>query len=257
MTEVWLNDRLVARMCGVLVAVQLVVAALNAAFIPAERNLYLAWQNHLEAPENVAPAPAARPTAKPSLRVDFLRYMKEQLDLDRECNFTTWFSSMQCALTALVLFFLYVVTRRREWLLLMLGFVYLSFDELCQFHEWFGGFLTRSGVHVGALGGPYPWIVFLGPIFLVYGIGVVLFLRRELAAFPTLRAYAIAGVVLMASSLPLEAIGGQLQGSSPRPPRWEVIAEETCESLGETALLYAMLLLLGRRLARDEGRPRR
>jgi len=251
MNEAWLDQRTVARFCITLVVLQILIALINLAYIPSENREREAWRTHIESPEPsadataqelpIAPVPAA---VKPNLRRETLRFAKQQLDLDRECNFTTWFSSAQAALVAFAAFMLASKNGRRGWLLLAIGFLYFSIDELCQLHEWFGTMLSQEGFRIGSLGAPYPWVVVLGPIFLIYAIGMFRFLWRELREVPRLGTMMIVGMLAMAASLPLEALGGELQGSAPRPPRLEVIAEETLESLGGTMMLYVLLSLL-------------
>lgn len=254
MSDVWLDPPAVKRLCFTLVAVQLLVALANLAYIPSEKREFEAWQSHLEAPVAAAtPAPAPPTPVAPvpySFQHEFVHNLKQQLDLDRECNFTTWLSSMQSILLAFVTLMLMFQSGRREWLLLIGGFAWLSMDELCQIHEWVGFQLSNSGFHLGALGPPYPWVIILGPIFLLYGFGALRFMIRELAAEPRLKMWALAALLMMASSLPLEVIGGELQGEAPRPPRLEVIAEETLETLGGTTFLYVLLTLLIRRSRR-------
>jgi hypothetical protein len=242
MPETWLDQQAVRRLCVTLAGIQLLIAAVNLLFIPSEHREYEAWKSHLESPETPAPPEPREET--PNLRRETIRFVKQQLDLDRECNFTTWLSSMQGALIGFAALLLSIKTRRREWFLLMLGLFYYSMDELCQVHEWLGANLAKAGFTIVSLGPPYPWVIVLGPIFLAYGVGMLIFLNRQLREHPRLKRLATVALLLMASSLPLEWLGGELQGNAPRPPRLEVIAEETFESLGGTLLLFVLLMLI-------------
>lgn len=242
MAEGWLDNDVVRRLCLAIAGVHILVAVINLAYIPSELREYEAWKSHIESP--VVEPPPGPAQKRMSLKVEAVRFAKQELDLDRECNFTTWLSSVQGALLAAATLLLSIKTRRREWLAVMLGFLYFSMDELCQVHEWVGLYLSNIGFRIGSLGPPYPWVIVLGPIFLAYAGGVLAFLNRELHAYPKLRRLAFLGLVVMASSLPLEVLGGQLQGDAPRPPRLEVIAEETLESLGGVLLLFTFVTLL-------------
>lgn len=239
-----LDDLALRRLFIGLVALQLIVALLNLAFIPAETRLNDAWRSHIESP--VAPAPA-EPAPRLGPVRELIRFAKQQLDLDRECNFTSWFASMQAGLVGFLALILWLGTGRKGWALVSLGLVFLSFDESCQFHEWFGTYLADTGFSVGALEAPYPWVVVLGPLFLAYAVALLVFLNRELRDEPQLKRATLLGFCLMMAVLPLEAIGGQLQGDAPRPPRLEVIAEETLETLGITLFLYVVVVLVWRR----------
>jgi hypothetical protein len=250
----WLDPKDIGRLCLALVGLQLLVAILNLAFIPSERREYLAWQTHIEAPAPTRPrAAAAEPTGPVRWRVELVRLARQQLDLDRECNFATWLSSVQAGMVGFVSVLLFLQSRRREWWLVGLGWMALSADELCQFHEWTGAIISRSGFHLGALGPPYPWVIVAGPFLLAYAVVVLWFLNRELRPHPRLRGLVLLALLLMASSLPLEVIGGWIQGNAPRPPRLEVIAEETFESLGGTVFLYVLLVVLAVGLRRSAG----
>jgi hypothetical protein len=248
MDDAWLDKRSLRRICTMLVGLQLLIAALNLAYIPAETREREAWASHIESPETGA---AASEQLAP--RTQFLRFVKQQLDLDRESNFTTWFSSMQWSVAAFAALLLFARVGHRGWLMLSLGLAYVSADELCQIHEWVGVFIANSGFRIGALEPPYPWVIALGPIFLAYAVVVLRFLHRELKPHPDLWRLGLLAIGLMALTLPLEVVGGQLQGAAPRPPRLEVIAEETLETLGGTLLLFMMLSLLMRGRAKKRG----
>lgn len=252
----WLDRGVVRAFCLALVSVQILIAGVNLLYIPTEERELEAWQSHIESPEGGEPTAPAAPSSASHLnpKRELMRFVKQQLDLDRECNFTTWMASIQLGWIAFATLMLAAQSRRRAWLLLMAGFTYLSMDELCQVHEWVGTQLSAIGFHLGHLGPPYPWVIAFGPVFLIYAIGALRFLLAELASDRGLALCVGAGMLLMAASLPLEVIGGEIQGDAPRPPRLEVIAEETCETLGGTLILYAFLSLLIRRSTRIEER---
>jgi hypothetical protein len=250
MSNGWLDLKGVRTVCVAISAIQILIGIINLAYIPSEMREFEAWQSHAESPTTAPSTPAA--AARPNPRRELIRFVKQQLDLDRECNFTTWLASMQCALIGFVALLLAFQSARREWLLVMGGFLYLSMDELCQVHEWVGVQIAQSGFRIGALGPPYPWVIVFGPLFLLYAVGVARFLHRQLASERGLRRRALLALALMGSSLPLEALGGELQGDAPRPPRLEVIAEESFETLGGTLFLYVLLTLL---VLRSSGSP--
>lgn len=254
----WLDLEHVRRLCLAFAGAHALVAIANLAFIPSEHRAHVAWQTHIEAPvTNRAPSPGLFQSEEGplNLRIETLRLARQQLDLDRECNLSTWMASVQAGMVAFTALLLWLQSGRRPWLLVALGCLALSADELCQFHEWIGAVVARSGFHLGPMGPPYPWVIVLGPVLLAYAGGVLWFLNRELSPHPRLRRIVVLGLLLMAAALPLEVIGGWIQGDAPRPPRLEVIAEETAEALGGTSLLYTLLALLALRMGRGGTGP--
>ncbi len=247
------DEPVIRRLFIGLAALQLLFAVLNLAYIPSEHREFEAWKTHIESPIPEGAVPATAPQRLGPAR-ELIRFAKQQLDLDRECNLTTWFSSMQAALVAFLALLLWFATGRRGWVLVSLGIVMLSADEVCQGHEWLGTYLSDSGFDIGAMKAPYPWVVVLGPLFLAYAVAVLAFLNRELAGEKRLKRLTLIGMCMMMASLPLEAIGGQFQGLAPRPPRIEVIIEETSESMGMTLFLYVILLLVSSEATRRRSR---
>ena len=187
------------------------------------------------------------------------------VNLDREYNLPTWFSSMQLA--ALGVASLAAFGReegagrtRAIWGALGLGFFYVSFDEIAVVHE---GILRDATLGTLApaslLRAVPPWqLVFLPAAVLAAGaFGLVLATR--LAALPGCLGPAIAGLGLWGVSFFFEgtAMGFFI------PRRWyqmEVGAEELCEMAGATLLLVAIVrYAVGRSeaaLGAADGRPR-
>ena len=238
-------DRLAIRaLCLWLVAVQLGFAAFNMAFLRQPTPVGEALRGHIESPERRPPEPSTARAARPTFGAHTRRLAVHLFDLDRECNLTTWFAAAQLAVLGVGCIALRFRRARRGWLVLGLAMLYLSVDESVQLHEWIGTRLAESGWAIGRLDPPYPWVILLGPPLLGFAVWALRFLARELAAVPQLRRWTVVGLLLMAASLPLEVVGGWIQGAAPRPPRIEVVAEETAETLGVTFLIYVVLTLL-------------
>jgi len=229
-----------------LMGIAFFLAGVNLTFIP------------LESPGS--PNPAAKTIQPPAAPVhtfsETKRFIKHQLDLDREGNFATWFSSAQLALAGLAAMTLAALRRKRGWLWIGFGLFYVSLDELAQLHEWVGVMMWRSHLTLGFIVPPYPWVLIFAPPLLVFGVWMIGFVRRELADQPKLFKLAALAVVLMAISLPLEVLGGHFEATSGRMLRLESTFEETFEMLGESLLLYVMLRFVVRSLANSLSKPR-
>lgn len=182
--------------------------------------------------------------------LDTRKFIWHQVDLDREANLSTWVSTVQLALIGALAIALAWLRGRRGWLWIGLGFLYLSADELAQIHEWIGEVMWHSPFRLGFIAPPYPWVLLFGPPFLAFGVWMARFAARELAEWPDLRRRIGIGLVLLFLAIPLEIVGGKLEGMSARLLRVESTTEETCELLGEIVLLVAMLNAVSRSVIR-------
>lgn len=176
------------------------------------------------------------------------------LHLEMEQNLPTWYSAIQLFLAAAAfgLFAWRNVSRgdRRSWTLLVLpaALLFFSIDEIAELHEWLGyklDVLLPGGDRRNTpfwYTGIYMFVV--GVPVLVAGLALIVSLRRYFASAPgvlrllaggfALMMLGAAGIETVANFVPVESFAHVLQ----------VAAEECCEMLGVTLMLWAGLRLL-------------
>jgi hypothetical protein len=178
-----------------------------------------------------------------------------RLDLDRENNIPTWFSSVLLAAAAILLFF---IARARSalkdrlapyWFGLALVFLYLSVDETASLHEAAIGPIQRMLNATGALYAA--WVI---PAMVMVPIFVAIYLRF-LWALPRRTAvlFILAGAIYVGGALGLEMVGWHHRYPlhAPNPDDWEASktltyavinhAEEAMEMTGIIIFVYALL----------------
>lgn len=171
------------------------------------------------------------------------------VDLDKEFNIPSWFSSFQLGALAIACFLVGEAQRHRGrgfaravsrlgWAACGLGFLYLSLDEACVIHEG----VLRSAVETALppaspLQEIVPWQLVFAPA--IVGAFVVLcFLFHLYLERPRL-GLALGGLALLGASFALEGLAKGLfipLGAY----RLEVVLEEAAELLGTTCLLAAI-----------------
>jgi hypothetical protein len=170
------------------------------------------------------------------------------VDLDREQNLPTWWSSAKLFLIALVFGTTFVLRYRsdgpRAWLLAAAALLAagLSLDETGLLHERLGTVILPHGQREGTMfeqGGP--WVMVLVPGALVATVGLWQFgLGRYLRAAPGAATLLLAGFgLLVAGAAGVELLRVQSVGSWWHPA--QVLVEEGLEFVGATlALLGAV-----------------
>jgi hypothetical protein len=174
------------------------------------------------------------------------------IDLQREANIPTWFSSVQLFAVALTLTAIWLSQRNAThrhapyWAVLMLGFYYLSVDEVAQLHE-----MSDNPLMTPILGAEHSWFHTTArtmawavlSVTIVVGLGLF-FLRflRELPP-PTRRRFIVAGAVYCGGVVVMELIGQQLDAAIGRGLLRSFVTgfEETLEMSGIALFLYALL----------------
>ena len=159
------------------------------------------------------------------LRVHRRGGLRRQVDLEKEANFTTWFSSTLLLAAAFLLARIGAAERQAgrrfwmHWIVLALVFVGLSIDETAMLHES----LTRPVRAVVPAGGvlTYAWVVVALPVVVVFGLGYL----RFLVALP----WATRIGVIAAASL---FVGGALG--------LEMVEGVIAETLGEDGLAMTL-----------------
>jgi hypothetical protein len=181
---------------------------------------------------------------------EFTRGLIWFVDLNKEGNLPTWYSSSGLLLAALLLAVISREEKRRgsrysyHWLFLSLVFLFLSLDEVAGLHE-------RSSDPVRSVlktqGGAfyYSWVI-PGMIF-VFAVGV-LSLKFLFSLNPRIRKYfLIAGFLFVAGSLGMEMVGGSWAARHGRFNLTYYLMtdfEETLEMSGVLVFIGGLLLHL-------------
>ncbi len=166
-----------------------------------------------------------------------LRYWHvSMLDLDKEEGFGTWFSAAILLFTGQLLLLHAAAVRKSTdrwfpwWLVLGLGFVFLSVDEVAGMHEYLNTFLDETSDISGwtdvALGG----MALVGLAFLPF----LWALRRRTAVL-----FVIAGCIYLGGAVGVERWTGE-DVDSLGYNMWTTL-EEGMEMGGVIAMIYAVL----------------
>jgi hypothetical protein len=178
--------------------------------------------------------------------------LRQLVNLNREANLPTWFSSMQwLCVAALLLAFAWRLWERSEsgglpLLVLGLLFLCLSLDEVAMIHERLGlrsDQMLPTGTRVD---GPFHrtgiWMFVVGipvlAIFAVFLRGAATRLRRAPGAFLRI---AIGLAVVAVGAMIFDLLGNLSLGGE---GEWRVIVEEGLELVGSTVVLWGSLELL-------------
>jgi len=200
--------------------------------------------------------------------------IREMFNVARELSLGNWFSSVQTAGVALVLFLLFMEDRAagdrqrtgRGWGLLSALFLYVAVDDGVHIHERVA-VATADFFTLTADGGAehsaavdwigrlldafpsYPWQVLLGPFLVIFGVLALLFLRRNLP--PTSLRWVYWGFFLYAAAQAQDFVEGlgtpyerltEALGLDPYTiPHFAKVGEEYLEMVGTTLILYAFL----------------
>ncbi len=172
-----------------------------------------------------------------------------RLDLGAELSLPAWYSSillMSVAVLMLVCSHLEKMLHTptsKGWLILGLGFAYMSFDELSVIHELFGKLTGDFPDLFGFLS--YRWVIIGIPIVIVVAIGFLPFLLR--LPSPTRIRLIVAGAIYVGGAIGLELIGARLGTTMGFDHPSAVIAanvEEILEIVGVTLAFRALVLHL-------------
>ena len=179
------------------------------------------------------------------------------IDLDREDNLPTWYSSIQWFGTASLFFIFALANFRRgrleSWLLLLLPLIFLGFslDEVAQLHELFGGrsdSLLPGGTRLGTgFSRTGIWMFLLGLPFAIFFGALAWALRTCFQRAPGAFVKTFAGVALMiVGAVGIESLANLVPDRQAGYGILQVFAEELCEMLGATVTLWGGYELLER-----------
>lgn len=160
-------------------------------------------------------------------QVDELPWLLLQLfELDEENNLPTWFSSFLLLNNAIALLLICnnVVNRNWQWLVLAVGFLILSVDEVAGLHETFHSTIENN------------WTIYAAPLVLAVGLTYIPFLMalpRKLAV-----GFVISGSFYTGGALGVEWLAQDMDEET-FAYALAVLAEEGAEMVG--ALLFLAL----------------
>ncbi|MBN1305309.1 MAG: hypothetical protein JXA13_12805 [Anaerolineales bacterium] len=168
-------------------------------------------------------------------------------NLDREKNVPSYFSGLDLLLAAVILGVISWHKRQTkdpywiQWLLLSLGFVYLSLDEVFMLHEKIS-LETRSLVNPSGVFHYFPWLVVGIPAVVILGVYYFHFLSSLPCRTQILLAAAAA--VFLTGAIIMEMMGGlyALNFGISKSMRFALYTiEETLEMLGVAVFIYGLL----------------
>jgi len=180
-------------------------------------------------------------------------FIARQLNLEKEVNLATWYSSALLFMAGLVAFANSRLTLpdigaahwyRLGWLGISFVCVWLAADETSQFHENLGRWYTQSfgtipGLTEGQEAKPvYAWLLLLLPAILATAVGMFLFFRLCFARYRVSWRTAHAGLLCWVGAIVAEYAESQMRHFSVSRGVQGTI-EEGLEIVGTTFLLFA------------------
>ena len=164
-----------------------------------------------------------------------------------EANFPTYISALLLAFSSLLLYWISRQEKKRQssfarqWLLLSMIFLALSFDEIVGFHELMN-YPIQSALDIESGYFYFPWII-AGMV--VVGLLAVFFARFFFSLAPATRVgLSLAAVFYLGGTIGLEALGGKhaaVYGLENAAYQYYVLFEEVFEMLGITLLINTLL----------------
>jgi hypothetical protein len=176
------------------------------------------------------------------------------LDLDREGNLPTWYSSMQwCCVAALWGIFThhhFSPSQKKSWLLIILPLVFLllSLDEVAEIHERLGRksdiFLPGTSRKNTLFPGTGIWMFVIGVPFIALFVGLVFSIRTYFQRAPGAFIKIFLGMAIsVAGAIGVETLRNFVAPNSAYDV-FQVFSEELCEMLGCTMVLWGSYELL-------------
>jgi hypothetical protein len=179
---------------------------------------------------------------------------ERQLNLDKENNIPTWYSSSALLVSAILLTVTGLTNKQRgnpytyHWLGLAAIFLFLSLDESASLHEMTHGLLRPQLGGVEYLGGflYFSWVVF-GAIFVLI-VGAIYLPFVVALPVQTRRLFLIAGTLYVGGELGIEILGARQAysyGYKTFSYAMLVACEEGFAMLGNVVFIYGLLTHLG------------
>lgn len=176
-------------------------------------------------------------------------------NIGREDSLQAWVAGVQTVCVGLVLWLIFVATRRRAWAAIASFFTYLGIDDGAKIHERIGTAvkdlsLARMPASEAILDTSYTWQFVFGPFFISMGLYILWFTWRELREpvsrwliFAALACYGLAVGIDFVEGMPgaYKALGEALGLSTKFTSHFGRVIEEFLELLGSSLFLITFL----------------
>jgi hypothetical protein len=185
------------------------------------------------------------------LHLDYLQGLYRFFNLGQEANLPTLISSLFLLGAGILILLIAVYERRHDspsrwhWLVLGVGLVVMSIDELAQLHE--GVF----GIMLGRLAGQgegiwyYSWYKLFIPIVILIGLAYIPFLLR--LPRKTAILFMAAGAAYIGAAIGVEMIESYLTYAQLPGRTLTQLIEESIEMISIVLLIYALLTYMAER----------
>lgn len=173
------------------------------------------------------------------------------IHLGSDSNISAWYSSCLLAVAGLIAFDCFRIAKtkavRGGWAfgLIAITLIFMSCDEIAQFHEILGGYIAKQiGLSAQHFAQHAAWVWLGGPFIIVLFLVLIVLLRKPLSLVS-------GSSVLLSLGFGLIVLGGIVLESTINwlnhdELQWlwniEIVAEETLEMLGSLVLAYAFSL---------------
>jgi hypothetical protein len=170
--------------------------------------------------------------------------------LGAETSLPTYISALYMLFAGFLLLVVTIYERRNRneltlyWFGLALGVIFMSFDESTEIHEGIIGPIFASFFGRGEGIWYYGWYIPFIPVISIVSILYISFLRRIPLKYTKL--FILSGVTFIGGSVGVEMIQSYVSYYEIEMGMMSLsqIVEETCEMLGITILIYAILLYI-------------
>jgi hypothetical protein len=180
-------------------------------------------------------------------------YLAHLVNVGKEQNIPTWFSSVVLALAAVAAFRCAKSAQpdRRAWIILGMGLLFMSCDEVAMIHEKVSSvsyrWVTRAPafevvrpvlLHIKAM-----WVLAVAPLVILWVGWIGYTLRKWVRSHRTAATLMVVGAMLyFGGSMGIELLKYALPRATP-PWVWEArkLVEEGCEMVGSVTLLAGLL----------------
>jgi hypothetical protein len=193
------------------------------------------------------------PVPPESTRAVLVNNFYQQFHLASKANMSTYFSSLLLGFASLLLYVIYKTetTKKANWLLLSLIFLFLSIDESSEIHENFAGPVgdkIRLHLHNTSMYLAWAWVIPYAAITLFVGL---YFLRFTLQLpRKTKNLFFLSGTIYVFAALFLEFFEAHFEekyGVNNSYNEFLYPCEETLEMVGIILFIYALLDYLSQR----------
>lgn len=175
---------------------------------------------------------------------DYVKVLIDLFDFNTEKNIPTFYSALTLLLSSILLFLIALYNKKYDlkyypWILLSIVFLFLSLDEMLEFHEHLVH-LTQRLLDLSGFGTAYWTIPYLVAVIVLF-LSLVKFLN-ELPK-RTLKLFVLAGFFFILGSVGMEIIAGRREeiiGVQNITYLFFYTIEELSEMIGVIIFIYAL-----------------